>query len=196
MFYLVGIFKTSSLGNSISCNPGNPERTALRGWGQESGYRGVCNKGQVVWTSEVYFVNFHQVSQVKRFSAFLCMGRCKSLGLLKSFLSYASQLSGMSQLSDITIWYPPVSYAFPVLSSSVLTWIPPHREWLQPHGWVTAGIVLLPECPGWAGTVMTVTSLFIDMAGILHVSAASFCSLKSSYLTLRRAFWTERTLYT
>lgn len=48
MFYLVGIFKTSSLGNSISCNPGNPERTALRSWGQESGYREVCNKGQVV----------------------------------------------------------------------------------------------------------------------------------------------------
>ena len=31
---------------------------------------------------------------------------------------------------------------------------------------------------------MTVTSLFIDMAGIFHVSAASLCSLKSSYLTL------------
>ena len=32
--------------------------------------------------------------------------------------------------------------------------------------------------------MMTVTSLFIDMAGIFHVSAASLCSLKSSYLTL------------
>ena len=29
---------------------------------------------------------------------FLCMGRCKSLGLLKSFLSYASQLSRASIL--------------------------------------------------------------------------------------------------
>ena len=40
----------------------------------------------------------NQVSQVKEFSAFLCMGRCKSLGLLKPSLSYASQLSGVSVL--------------------------------------------------------------------------------------------------
>ena len=109
-------------------------------------------------------------------------------------LSYLGWASYLISLSDIRQY--PMLFLFWVLSSSVLTWIPPHREWLQPHGWVTAGIVLLPECPGWAGIVMTVTSLFIDMAGILHVSAASFCSLKSSYLTLRRAFWTERTLYT
>ena len=31
--------------------------------------------------------------QVKEFSILLCTGRCKSLGLLKSFLSYTSQLS-------------------------------------------------------------------------------------------------------
>ena len=39
-----------------------------------------------------------QISQVKKFSAFLCMGRCKSLGCLHSFLSYASQLSVASIL--------------------------------------------------------------------------------------------------
>ena len=33
---------------------------------------------------------------MKESSALLCMGRCKSLGSLKSFLSYASQLSGAS----------------------------------------------------------------------------------------------------
>ena len=32
------------------------------------------------------------ISQVKEFSAFLCMGRCKSLDSLKSFLSYVLQL--------------------------------------------------------------------------------------------------------
>ena len=37
-----------------------------------------------------------QISQVEEFSAFLCVGICKSLGLLKSFPSYASQLSGAS----------------------------------------------------------------------------------------------------
>ena len=31
----------------------------------------------------------NQISEVKEFSAFLCMGRCKSLGLLKAFLSSA-----------------------------------------------------------------------------------------------------------
>ena len=36
------------------------------------------------------------MSQVKEFSAFLCMGRCKSLGSLKSFLWYAPRLSGAS----------------------------------------------------------------------------------------------------
>ena len=40
----------------------------------------------------------NQISQVKEFSAFLCMGSCKSLGSLKPFLSYTSQLSGFSIL--------------------------------------------------------------------------------------------------
>ena len=40
----------------------------------------------------------NQISQVKEFSAFLGMGRCKSRGFLKSFLWYAPQLSGVSIL--------------------------------------------------------------------------------------------------
>ena len=40
-------------------------------------------------------VKENQISQVKEFSPFLCMGRFKSLG---SFLSYAAQLSGASTL--------------------------------------------------------------------------------------------------
>lgn len=44
-FYWVGSFRTSSLGVSIS---GSLERTALRRWGEESGYAEVCNKMQVV----------------------------------------------------------------------------------------------------------------------------------------------------
>ena len=55
------------------------------------------NKGQVIWTSKVFLgVRENQISQVKEFSAFLCVGRCKSLGSLKSFLSHAPQLSGAS----------------------------------------------------------------------------------------------------
>ena len=36
----------------------------------------------------------NQISQVKEFSAFLCLGRCKILDSLKSFLCYASEQSG------------------------------------------------------------------------------------------------------
>ena len=45
MFYSVGSFRTSSLGVSISSSL---DRTALRRWGEESGYTQVSNKGQVV----------------------------------------------------------------------------------------------------------------------------------------------------
>ena len=41
---------------------------------------------------------------LKEFSIFLHMGRCKSLGPLKSFLSHASQLSGVSILCFFTCW--------------------------------------------------------------------------------------------
>ena len=36
----------------------------------------------------------NQISQVKEFSVFLGMGRCKCLGTLKSFFGYAPQLLG------------------------------------------------------------------------------------------------------
>ena len=58
-------------------------------------------KDREAWRAAVIEVTksqIQQTSQVKEFSAFLCMGRCKSLGSLKSFLSYASQLSGASTL--------------------------------------------------------------------------------------------------
>ena len=73
----------------------------------------------------------NQISQVKEFDAFLCMGRCKSLGSLKSFLSCASQLPGASVLCLLDPEF---------LSAH-------QREWLQPEGCQIAGIALLPECP-------------------------------------------------
>ena len=56
---------------------------------------------------------------VKEFSTFLCMGRCKSLGSLKSFLSYSSKLSGASILC---VSHPESLRAF-------------RRDGLQPHGY-------------------------------------------------------------
>ena len=58
--------------------------------------------------------------QVKEFSI-LCVGRCKPLGSLKSFLSFASQLSGAKSLSLFTLrsgrW---LLLAFPQSSSAVI----------------------------------------------------------------------------
>ena len=58
----------------------------------------------------------NKISQVKKFSTFLCMETCKSLGPQKSFLSYASELSGASILH--------FSHPLELLSA-------PYREWLQ-----------------------------------------------------------------
>ena len=63
--------------------------------------------------------------QVKEFSTFLCVGRCKTLGSLKSFLLYASQLSGAS-----------------ILCFHILSFLRAQcREWLQSDGCWTASIL-------------------------------------------------------
>ena len=57
-------------------------------------------------------------SEVKEISVFLCMGRCKALCLLKSFLWYAPQLSGACIL---------YFHILRVLRAH-------HKEWLQSDG--------------------------------------------------------------
>ena len=92
------------------------------------------------------------------------MGRCKSLGSLKSFLSYASQLSG-----DSILCFPHLEF----LSAH-------HREWLQPGDWQIVpvssfqGALRAQEIVfGGPESLMTVTSLFADMEGDtpFHTSA-------------------------
>ena len=53
----------------------------------------------------------------------------------------------------------------PVIFSHLEFFSAHHREWLKPDGCQGTGIVLLPECPGVLELLMTVTSLFTDMAG-------------------------------
>ena len=83
------------------------------------------------------------------------MGRCKSLGSLKSlpFLSYASQLSGNSILC---FSYPEFLRAH-------------HRKWLQPNGcWLQGFFSFLSVLRAHIErlqSLITVTSLFTDMAG-------------------------------
>ena len=72
-----------------------------------------------------------QISQVKEFSNFLCMRRCRSLGSLKSLLSHAPQQSGAS-----------------TLCVHILNFLGVHRrEWLQSDGCQVAGILLLRWVP-------------------------------------------------
>ena len=72
-----------------------------------------------------------QISQVKEFSNFLCMRRCRSLGSLKSLLSHAPQQSGASTLCVHILNFLGVH----------------HREWLQSDGCQVAGILLLRWVP-------------------------------------------------
>ena len=90
----------------------NPERTAPRrqeGWRWEGGirlYRSLQQEAGSLNTKRLPLIKENQISQVKEFSPFLCMERCKSLGSLKSFLAYISQLSGASILQASHILYP------------------------------------------------------------------------------------------
>ena len=94
MFYLMGIFRTSSPGGNVS---GHPERTAPKrqeGRGSHVTQK-FCSKGQVVCMPEDgCSLTESQISQVKAFSAFPRVRRCKSLGSLTSSLRRGPPLSG------------------------------------------------------------------------------------------------------
>ena len=55
---------------------------------EEPGYIGVLQQKPGSWNIKrlLLLIKENQISQVNECSAFLCMGRCKSLGSLKSFL--------------------------------------------------------------------------------------------------------------
>ena len=104
MFHLVGIFRTSGPGGSISSSP---ERTALRRQA-----RGVLQRraGSLI-VKRCLWIKENQTSQVKECIAFLCMGRCKNLGHWNhSFYMYTSAIWGQFPLfscpefSGLTVW--------------------------------------------------------------------------------------------
>ena len=92
MFYLVGIFRTSSLGDSISSNL----RELLQGGYQgEPGYMEVLQQKSGGQNIKRWLIKENQISQIKKFSAFLCLGVWAHWN--NSF-DYASHLSGASIL--------------------------------------------------------------------------------------------------
>ena len=104
---MAGILRTLGLGDSISKDY---ERTALRRQGEQPGYiEALQQRASTLDIKILLLIKENQISQVKEFSAFVCMVRCKSLDSLKSFFSYDLSYLG------------PVSCVFHILSSSMLT---------------------------------------------------------------------------
>ena len=96
-FYL-GQNQSCSLGNS---NSNISERLPEGGEERSQDTEEFCNKrGVVKIVIRLLLVKENQMSQVKQFSAFLCMGRCKSLGPLNSFFYiHLTNLGSISLLS-------------------------------------------------------------------------------------------------
>ena len=70
----MGIFRTSSPGDSISSDP---ERTAPRRRGEEPGYTEVLQqRAGSLNIKRLLLLKENQLSQVKESSSFLCMGKC------------------------------------------------------------------------------------------------------------------------
>ena len=78
----------------------------------------------------------NQTSQVEEFSAFLCVGRCKSLGSMKSFFWYTPQLSRASILF--------FSNLNPLRVQRLVAWWPQHPLFTD-----AAGDILHPHCIYW-----------------------------------------------
>ena len=93
LFYLVEMFRTPSLGNSLSVAL---KKKMLRG-----GRRGsqAINRLYTSLPQRSLNIKDHLSSEL----SILCMGRFKPLGSLNSLLSYAPQLSGANPVSLFTL---------------------------------------------------------------------------------------------
>ena len=90
MYYLVGIFRTLSLRQHLK----QPQDNYSKDVSGELGYIGVLQQRTSSLEHQKIMLKENQISQVKEFSTFLCMGRCRNLGSLKSFLWYAPHSLG------------------------------------------------------------------------------------------------------
>ena len=86
MFYLAETFRTSGPGENCS----------MEARGGAGLYRSFVTKGRCLNIKRLLLIKENQITQVKGFSAFLCMGRYRNLGSLRQFLSHAPQLPGAS----------------------------------------------------------------------------------------------------
>ena len=97
MFKSADTLRTSRLGHSIQKIQTGCSK---EGRGGTRIYRGFSNRRpDSLNIKRLLSVKETQTYQVNDFSAFLCLGRGKSLGSLKPFLPYVPQLCGASILS-------------------------------------------------------------------------------------------------
>ena len=95
MFYLVDILRTQAQDAASQ----TAQRDCCEEVREQPGYVRVFQQRPGSGNIKILLlVKENQTSQVKEFSIFLCMGRCTSLGSLKSFLWYTPKLSEASIL--------------------------------------------------------------------------------------------------
>ena len=111
IFYSVDKTEDLRLGNSISDRNHSEsllQRGKVKSGGLGEGREGLRYKQRSGSQNvkRLPLIKENQTSQVKEFSIFPCMGRCTSLGSLRSFLWYAPWLSGASMLRSPILLFP------------------------------------------------------------------------------------------
>ena len=135
MFYLSDKTQDLSLGHSIS---GNSERLFRRGKGGQPGYiRVFATKDQVVGIKRLLSIKENQIYQVREFSAFLCMGRCKTWAHCNhAFDMHLSYLG-------------PVSYVLSSWVSSGCTVVGVLQLRALSPSWVPSGLIIWAAVMWW-----------------------------------------------
>ena len=152
LFYSTWTFRISPLGAGGSRVSGNLKRTT-NWWAEDPGYTealqeragGLNVKGSLL-------VKENQISQVKEFSAFLCLVRCKSLGSLNSSRWQAPQL----------VWGECPVFPHPERLSA----LPGERPPLKAVAW-QAFLLSLPRLMGshWPAAIMMIGMFFVYWFG-------------------------------
>ena len=156
MLYSMVIFRTSSLGYSISSNPERSGPWRL-GVGREvrlyrSLQEGACSSN----IKRLLLIKEVQISQIKELSDFICMGRCK-ISWLTEIIPFVCILAIWGQC--------PASFHIS-LSSSVLARSASNSMAIGQQALFFLGVLWAQKFIfGRLEQLMAVTSLFIDMAG-------------------------------
>ena len=126
---MVGIFRTPSQGDSIS---GALRKLLQGGWRGSQATHKFATKG-------ADSLNIKDQGCVKELGV-LCAGRCKPLGLLVAFLSYAPQPSGVKSCLPVhPKQWPRAASPFPQLLRSRYHQHPPDSTLGSPHSQLETG---------------------------------------------------------